>query len=140
MPDSATNLVYNRVKTSSSGTAGRSIGEVRQHYFVADDPAIGEAMTAADFFVSGIAACAANHMELKAHREGLPLQRIQVALEARRDQLDTSVFLGMDIHVRFFGTNEGIAQTLLDSYRSHCPLYKTVAAVTTVTMTWEIRD
>ena len=127
--------VYNRVKTATTGTPGRSIGEVRQHYFVVDDPSVGEAMTAADYFVSGIAACASNHMELKARGQALPLRKIEVALEARRDSLDTSVFVGVDMEVDFHGVTEPQAAALLAAYTSHCPLYKTVAAVTPVSIT-----
>jgi uncharacterized OsmC-like protein len=127
--------VYNRVKTATTDTPGRSIGEVRNHYFVVDDPSIGESMTAADYFVSGIAACASNHMELKARREDLPLRKIEVALEARRDSMDTSVFIGLDIEVNFYGVSESQGASLLAAYTSHCPLYKTVAAVTTVGIT-----
>src|SRR4051812_34029523 len=99
----ATNLVYNRSKSYSSTLPGRSVNEVRDHFFVVDDPSIGTSMTPADHFVAGIAACAANHMELKAHNEGMPLQRVAVEIEARRDAADTSVFLGIDIEVVFTG-------------------------------------
>jgi uncharacterized OsmC-like protein len=128
-------LVFNRVRTVSSGQPGRAVGEVRQHFFVVDDPTIGESMTAADYFVSGVAACASNHMELKAHNEGMPLQRIEVELEARRDRLDTSVFLGVDMDIVFYGIDEAQAHSLLEAYKSHCPLYKTVSAVVDVVMT-----
>jgi uncharacterized OsmC-like protein len=127
--------VYNRVKTSTTDTPGRSIGQVRQHYFVVDDPSIGESLTAADHFVSGIAACASNHMQIKAHADDLPLRKIEVELEARRDSDDTSVFVGLDIEVSFYGLSEAQAETLVKSYKGHCPLYKTVAAVTTVRIT-----
>jgi uncharacterized OsmC-like protein len=128
-------IVYNRVKTATTDTAGRSIGEVRQHYFVVDDPSVGESMTAADYFVSGIAACASNHMELTARRDDLPLRKIEVALEARRDAFDTSTFIGIDLEVDFHGISEPQAAALLEAYTRHCPLYKTVAAVTAVSIT-----
>ena len=112
-------LVFNRVKTVSSGKPGRWISAVRQHYFVVDDPSVGESMTAADHFVSGIAACAANHMEVKAANEGVPLRKIEVELEARRDAADTSVFLGMELNVAFYGIGEAQAEYLLAAYKSH---------------------
>jgi organic hydroperoxide reductase OsmC/OhrA len=112
-------LVFNRCHSVSSGTPGRSINAVRQHYFVVDDPSIGESMTPADHFVSGIAACAANHMEMKAQAAGIPLTKIEVDIEARRLKADTSRFLGIHLDVAFHGIAEAQAQELLASYQSH---------------------
>jgi uncharacterized OsmC-like protein len=112
-------LVFNRSHSFSSGTPGRSINEVRHHYFVVDDPSIGESMTPADHFVSGIAACAANHMEVKASSEGLPLSKIDVNIEARRLKTDTSRFIGIDLDVEFHGISDAQARELIESYKSH---------------------
>ena len=112
-------LVLNRVKTVSSGLPGRSISEVRQHLFVVDDPSIGQAMTAADYFVSDIAACAVNHMEVRAENDGISLRKIEVELEARRDAADTSVFLGIDFNITFYGVSQPEADALLAAYKSH---------------------
>jgi len=131
----ATNLVYNRSKSYSSGVPGRSVNEVRDHFFVVDDPSIGVSMTPADHFIAGVAACAANHMELKAHKDGMPLRNLAVEIEARRDEADTSVFLGIDIAVMFTGIDDRQAGELVASYQGHCPLYKSVALATTVTIT-----
>lgn len=131
-------LVYNRVKSESSRVPGRSVNQVRSHYFIVDDPSIGDSMTPADHFVSGIAACASNHMELKAHREEMGLQRIEVEIEARRDKADTSVFLGIDILATFEGVSRETAAELIESYKSHCPLYKCVALATDVKIDFKV--
>lgn len=137
---SDSDIIHNRVKTVGSGTPGRAIGEIRHHHFVIDDPSIGEALTAADYFVSGIAGCAANHIELKAATLGLPVTKIEVELDARRPRADTSVFLGIDIIVGFHGTiGDDDAAALLDSYAQACPLYKSVAGFTTVGLTYQLR-
>jgi uncharacterized OsmC-like protein len=135
-----TDLVINSVSTVSSGMPGRTIAEVRNHFVVVDDPSIGESMTAADHFITGIAGCASNHMEIKARNDGIPLRRIEVRVEARRDRMDTSVFVGIEFNITFFGVTAEEAHELLESYQRHCPLYKAAAAVTTVTLSTHVEE
>jgi uncharacterized OsmC-like protein len=68
----------------------------------------------------------------------MPLQNIDVLLEAQRDSADTSVFLGLEFDISFVGIDKDAAETLLESYKTHCPLYKTVAAVWPVSMKFQV--
>jgi uncharacterized OsmC-like protein len=131
-------LVYNRSHAVSSGFPGRSVNDVRGHFFVVDDPSIGESMTPGDHFIAGVGACAANHMEVTAKKEEMPLEKIDVRIEARRLKADTSRFIGVDLDVTFWGVSEVQARELVDSYKSHCPLYGTVAAVTEVKIAMQV--
>ena len=51
-----------QVKSYSSGTFGRAISNVRNHHFVTDDVG-GDEVGPAEFFFSGISACAVNMVE-----------------------------------------------------------------------------
>ena len=76
-------LAY-RARSYSTGTLGRALCNARTHHFVADD-AGGEAIGAGELFFSGISACAVNMVERLANAGQIPLQWMDVHVEAYRD-------------------------------------------------------
>jgi hypothetical protein len=76
-------LAY-KVRSYSTGTRGRAICNARTHHFVADDSG-GEEVGAGELFLSGISACAVNMVERLAHERQIPLQWMDVGVEAYRD-------------------------------------------------------
>ena len=76
-------LAY-RTRSYSTGTLGRALCNARTHHFVADD-AGGEAIGAGELFFSGISACAVNMVERLANAGQIPLQWMDVHVEAYRD-------------------------------------------------------
>ena len=76
-------LAY-KVRSYSTGTHGRAICNARTHHFVADD-AGGEEVGAGELFLSGVAACAVNMVERLAKEQQIPLQWMDVTVEAYRD-------------------------------------------------------
>src|SRR5262245_5825350 len=76
-------LAY-KVRSYSTGTLGRAICNARTHHFVADD-AGGEEVGAGELFLSGISACAVNMVERLARQGSMPLQWMDVSVEAYRD-------------------------------------------------------
>ena len=116
-----------QVRTYSSGTPGRALCSARANHFVADDLAShghsgpGEAINAAELFLSGITACAVLMMERLAQASSFPLQRAEVSMEG---SIDTqAVREGPPVldraHMRFelVGLNEAQAKEMVETYK-----------------------
>ncbi len=116
-----------QVRTYSSGTPGRALCSARTNHFVADDMAShdhsgpGEAINAAELFLSGITACAVLMMERLARASSFPLQRADVSMEG---SIDTeAVREGPPVldraHLRFelVGLSEAQAKEMVETYK-----------------------
>jgi uncharacterized OsmC-like protein len=114
-----------QVRTYSSGTPGRALNSARHNQFVADDLAShggpGEAINAAELFLSGLTVCAVLMMERLARASNLPLQRADVTAEG---SIDTeAVREGPAVldraHMRFelAGVNDAQAQEMVTTYK-----------------------
>lgn len=114
-----------QVRTYSSGTPGRALCSARSNHFVADDLGShggpGEAINAAELFLSGITACAVLMMERLARASSLPLQRADITMEG---SIDTeAVREGPPVldraHMRFelVGLSNAQAKELVETYK-----------------------
>ncbi len=116
-------LVINRVHSSGTDTPGRSINEIRNQQLVIDEPTHlggpGEKITPADAFVAGIAACGALMVQGRARDTELPLDAIEVDLEAIRRRSDTSVFQRIEMVFRLTGPSQAQAVALVEHYKGH---------------------
>jgi uncharacterized OsmC-like protein len=116
-------LVINRVHSSSTGTPGRSINEIRNHQLVIDEPTHlggpGEEITPADAFVAGVSACGVLLVQGRARDTEIRLDRIDVDLEAVRSRSDTSVFQRIEMRFRLSGPTHAEAAALVEHYKSH---------------------
>jgi uncharacterized OsmC-like protein len=112
-------LVYNRARSYTSGTPGRALNQVRNHYFVVDDPSLGEALGAADIFLAGISACAANQVTLRARDSGYLLRYVDVAIEGVREKRDTSWFKSIALRVLMEGVDAAQGADLVEQYKGH---------------------
>src|SRR5947209_20040457 len=74
----------------STETFGRVIGSARDHHFVADGPVQngcpGEAVTPAELFLSGVAACGIELLQVIATERGIPLAAARVAITGEMDR------------------------------------------------------
>ena len=115
----ALKLAY-KVRTYSSGTAGRAICNARHHHFIADDGG-GEEVGAGELFLSGIAACAVNMVERLARQGNIPLQWMDVEVESHRDadKPPGEVLLYDAIRVRFemWGVQPAHAEALVKDWK-----------------------
>src|SRR5437762_4247805 len=111
-------LVVNRVHSESTATPGRSISQVRDRELVIDEPTHlggpGEQITPADAFLAGVSSCGVLLVQGRARDVNIPLEGIEVNLEARRRRSDTSVFIGIDMHFRLSGPSQEQALELVD--------------------------
>ena len=117
----------------SSGTPGRAICNSRNHHFIADE-FDGDEVTAGEYFLAGLTACAVNMIERVATESELALQKLDVRAEGvyERNQKTKSVTLFNTVKMRFkfVGVCEEDAETLVATYHQRCPLYGTVATAT----------
>ena len=112
-------LAY-KVRSYSTGTLGRAICNARTHHFVADD-AGGEEVGAGELFLSGISACAVNMVERLAKEQHIPLQWMDVGVEAYRDPMKThgerSVYDAIRVRFEMWGVNKDQADGLVDTWK-----------------------
>src|ERR1700682_136300 len=85
-PDLRTYAVHAR----STDTFGRVLCGCRNHHFVADGPVQngcpGEAVTPAELFLAGVAACGVELLEVIAREKQVPLQSVRVAISGVMDR------------------------------------------------------
>ena len=121
------------VHTYSSGTHGRAICNARTHHFVSDDVG-GDAVGAGELFLSGVSACAVNMVERLAKQDQIPLQWMDVRVEAYRDPDkspgDLTVFDAIRVDFEMWGITPEHAEGLVETWKRRCPLYGSVATAT----------
>src|SRR5437660_3677088 len=110
-PDLRTYAVHAR----STDTFGRVLCGCRNHHFVADGPVQngcpGEAITPAELFLSGVAACGVELVQVLAKSEGIPLAGVAVDIRGTMDRgrqrrKDVSLFNSVDLRFRMKGISE----------------------------------
>jgi uncharacterized OsmC-like protein len=116
-------LVVNRVRSSTTETAGRSVSRVRSHQLVIDEPVHaggpGEKITPAEAFLAGVSACGVLLVEGKARETNVRLDHLTVDIEAVRHRSDTSVFHRIDMVFRLSGPTQAQAVELVKHYQTH---------------------
>ena len=109
-----------KVKSYSSGTFGRAIGNVRNHHFVTDDVG-GDEITPAEFFFAGIAGCAVNMVEKIARQRQIPLQWLEVSIDAMRDThkvpQERTVYDAIQVHCELWGVDDDQAHELVEIWK-----------------------
>ena len=108
------------VRSYSSGTLGRAINNARNHHWIADDPG-GDEIGAGELFLSGISACAVNMIERIAGEEEIPLDWMDVGVEAYRDPNaapgERTVYDDIKIHLQMWGVSDGDGDSLVDIWK-----------------------
>jgi len=125
-------LAY-KVHSYSTGTHGRAICNARTHHFVSDDVG-GDAIGAGELFLSGVSACAVNMVERLAKQDQIPLQWMDVGVEAYRNPDkkpgDLTLFDAIRVHFEMWGIQAEQAEELVETWKRRCPLYGSVATAT----------
>lgn len=114
------------VRARSSGTFGRVLWSCREQHFVADGPVHngcpGEAVTPAELFLAGVAACGVELLEVIARSEDVPLEaaRVEIAGEIDPDhpvREDVNVFNRVRLVFTLAGVSEEQAAFLVDRFK-----------------------
>ena len=116
----------NSVQARSTDAFGRVLCTTRNHHFVVDGPVQngcpGEAVTPAEFFLAGIAACGVELVQVIARDEKFPLQSVNVRIEGAVDRnnpvrRDLTVFNTVRLHFNVRGVTKEQAGTLIDRFK-----------------------
>ena len=114
------------VAAASSGTFGRVLCSARTHHFVVDGPVQngcpGEALTPPELFLSSIAACGVELIEVFARQDAILLRRAEVAGHGtldRSDQArpDVTLFNTVSLDFSLHGVDEGQAAHLISRFK-----------------------
>lgn len=110
----------------STDTFGRVMGSVRNHHFIVDGPVQngcpGEAITPAELFLSGVAACGVELVQVLAKSEAIPLGGVAVDIHGTMDRSrpprkDFSLFNSVGLRFRMKGISEQQGRRLLDLFK-----------------------
>jgi uncharacterized OsmC-like protein len=121
-----TDLRRYRIEARSTETFGRVLWNCRNHHFVADGPeqngCPGEAVTPAELFLSGVATCGVELLQVLARAQGLALRSASVRVEgtidpARPVREDVSLFRSVRLEFHLAGIDESEAAQLLEAFK-----------------------
>jgi len=114
------------VSARSTDTFGRVLCGCRNHHFVADGPVQngcpGEAVTPAELFLSGVAACGVELLQVIAKERGVPLARAQVAITGEMDRAnpvrrDVSLFNSVRLRFDLAGVTAEQGSDLVTAFK-----------------------
>ena len=115
-----------KARAASTEIFGRVIGSARDHHFVVDGPVQngcpGEAITPAELFLSGVAACGVELVQVLAKAERIPILGIAVDIHGAIDRSrpvrkDVSLFNSVNLHFHMKGVSQQQGQRLIDLFK-----------------------
>ena len=114
------------VRATSTDTFGRVLCASRNHHFVVDGPAEngcpGEAITPAEVFLSGIASCGVELVQVVAKRQNIPLESISVTISGVIDRSapvrpDVTLFNRVRLQFYMKGVSEEQSAELIEAFK-----------------------
>ena len=109
-----------KARCYSTGTLGRAICNARTHHFVAEHTG-GEEVSSGELFLSGISACAVNMVERVANEGGIPLDWMDVGVEAFRDYDkapgERTIFDAIKVNFEMWGVDDDQAHELVETWK-----------------------
>ena len=118
---------------------GRVLCNTRDQHFVVDGPTQngcpGEAATPGELFLTSIAACGVELIEVFARQEEVPLRSVQVEISGELDlddpvREDFTVFRTVELAIAVGGVSQEQAEHLVARFQGRCPLYGSMAVAT----------
>lgn len=110
----------------STETFGRVLVSARDQHLIVDGPVQngcpGEAITPAELFLSGVAACGVELIQVLAKQSDVPLRSVSARIEARQDpsaqpRQDVSLFTSVRIDLELNGVSAEQAADLVQRFR-----------------------
>jgi uncharacterized OsmC-like protein len=114
-----------KVQARSTDTFGRVLCNTRNHHFIVDGPVQngcpGEAVTPAELFLTGIAACGVELVQALGRDQQLA-PRVSVEIEGALDRAnpvrrDLSVFNSVHLRFHLSGVTQAEARDLIDRFK-----------------------
>ena len=113
-------------RAASSDVFGRVVCSVRNHHYVIDGPeqngCPGEEVTPAELFLSAVASCGVELVQVIAKADGIPLQGITVEIYGRMDRSkpirpDVSLFNSVKLHFQMKDVADSDAKQLIEKFK-----------------------
>jgi uncharacterized OsmC-like protein len=113
-------------QAASTDVFGRVLCKVRNHHFVIDGPeqngCPGEEVTPAEAFLSAVASCGVELVQVLAKSAGISLQGIAVNIRGSMDRSrpvrpDVSLFNSVKLHFQLEGIAEKDAMQLVETFK-----------------------
>ena len=113
-------------RAASSDVFGRVVCSVRNHHYVIDGPeqngCPGEEVTPAELFLSAVASCGVELVQVIAKADGIPLQGIAVDIQGRMDRSkpvrpDVSLFNSVKLQFHMKGITDSDAKQLVEKFK-----------------------
>jgi uncharacterized OsmC-like protein len=113
-------------RATSTDTFGRVLCSARNHHFVIDGPeqngCPGEEVTPAELFLSAVASCGVELVQVLAKSSGISLQGIDVTIQGLMDRSkpvrsDVTLFNSVSLQFRMKGVTEGDAKQLVEKFK-----------------------
>jgi uncharacterized OsmC-like protein len=114
------------IQARSTDTFGRVLCSAGRHHFVVDGPAQngcpGEAITPGELFLSGVAACGVELIQVLARDQGVPLQAAAVAIQGLMDRSrpvrpDVSLFNSVQLRFHLKGVTAEQGAGLVETFK-----------------------
>jgi uncharacterized OsmC-like protein len=114
------------VHARSTDVFGRVLCDARDQHFVVDGPAQngcpGEAVTPAELFLSGVAACGVELLGVLARGQQVPLRNVRVTIQGSNDPAhpvrpDVNLFNAVRLTFTLSGVAEEQGQTLIAAFK-----------------------
>lgn len=114
-------------RAASTDTLGRVLCGARNHHFVIDGPeqngCPGEEITPAELFLSAVASCGVELIQVLAKSRGIPLQGIEVKIQGSWDRSrpvrsDVSLFNSVRLQLQLKGVTDGDAEQLVEKFKA----------------------
>ena len=113
-------------QAASTDTFGRVMCTVRNHHYVIDGPqqngCPGEEVTPGELFLSAVASCGVELVQVLAKSEEIPLQAIEVAITGSMDRSkpvrsDVSLFNSVSLRFQMRGIDDADARKLVEKFK-----------------------
>ena len=115
-----------QTRAQSSDTFGRVLVNARDQHLVVDGPAAngcpGEAITPAELFLSGVASCGVELIQVLAKQQQVPLRSVRVAIEATQDpsapvRPDVNLFNSVRLNIELGGVSDEQGRDLVERFK-----------------------
>jgi len=115
-----------KIHARSTDDFGRVLCSCRNHHFIADGPVQngcpGEAITPAELFLSGVAACGVELVQVLARQHGVPLKAVSVEFAGVIDRgspvrEDLTLFNSVRLRFHLKGVTEDQGAQLIESFK-----------------------
>lgn len=110
----------------STDVFGRVLCQVRNHHFVIDGPeqngCPGEEVTPAEVFLSGVASCGVELIQVLAKSMAIPLQGVDVRIHGMMDRAnpvrpDVTLFNSVQLAFELAGVTDKDAKQLIETFK-----------------------